>query len=99
MHKVLHVRGDIDKLYVSREVVTWVPCILRHSVKGRIEERVYVSIQQGLENYIKKSKEKQITAASNIAVKIQTPPKKNNKKTKKKATNWWNLQWENQDIS
>ena len=52
MHKAIHLRHDVDRLYVSR--------------KGRrklavIKDCVDASMQ-GLDDYIKKSKEIQITA-------------------------------------
>ena len=55
MHKALHSSGDIDRLYVSRK-------------EGRefasIEDCVVASTQR-LEDYIKKSKERFISAANN----------------------------------
>ena len=56
MHKALHPINDTDRLYVSR----------KEGGKGfaSIEDRMDVSIQR-LEDYIKKRKERQITAPRN----------------------------------
>ena len=57
MHKALHPRDDIDKLYVSR----------KEEERGfaSIENRVDASIR-GREDYMKKNKERIITATRNI---------------------------------
>ena len=52
MHKTLHTRGDIDKLYVSRK---------ERRGLAKIEDSVDTSIRL-LEDYIKKNKERLITA-------------------------------------
>ena len=56
MHKILHLRNDIERLYVSR----------KEGGRGLviIEDCVNASIQR-LEDYIKKSQERLSTAASN----------------------------------
>ena len=54
MHKALHLRDDVDRLYVSRkESGKWL---------SRIEDCVDAST---LEDYIKKSKKRLITTVSN----------------------------------
>ena len=73
MHEALHSR-DIDRLYVSRK-------------EGRriasIEDCVDAAIQ-GFADYIKKSKERLITAVSNNCDNIRT----NRKKTKTWKQKW-----------
>ena len=59
MHEALHLRDDKDRLYGPRKGE-------RRELAG-IEENVDTAIR-GLENFIKKSKERLITAASNWAV-------------------------------
>ena len=58
MHKILHSRDDIDRLYVSRKE------------KGREHINIEDYIQELVE-YTKKSKERLITAASNCKVNIR----------------------------
>ena len=62
MHKVLHPRDDIDRLYVSRKGERGLTCI---------EDSMNASIW-GFKDYFKKSKEKLITAASNSIDNIRT---------------------------
>ena len=56
MHKALHPRNDVDKLYVSRKEGGW--------GLGSIEDSVDASIQR-LEDYIEKHKRGMITAIRN----------------------------------
>ena len=84
MHKALHSKDNIDRLYVSRKV----------SGRGlaSIEDSVNAAIR-GLEDNIKKTKEKLFSAISNSADKGK---QNNNNKDRKmgrkttvfQATNW-----------
>ena len=75
MHKALKPKVDIDRLYISRKDEINVNVI--------IEDYVEASIQ-GVEDYIKKSKEKLIKAAKNSIGNVST----NRKTTKTKKHKW-----------
>ena len=71
MHKALHQSDDIDRLYVLRKGLT------------SIEDSIKASIWE-LEEYIKKSKERLITAANNSTDNIRT----NRTTTKTRKQKW-----------
>ena len=74
MHEALHLRDEINRLYVSRKE--------GGRIISSIENCIDVSIQ-GLENYIKKSNERLITAAHNGISNIR-PDRKMTKTRKQK---------------
>ena len=61
MHKALHPRDDVDRLYVSRKEGARGLA----SIEGSVEESIR------LEDYIVKSRERQITATSNNTENIR----------------------------
>ena len=63
MHKALHLRNDVDRLYVSR----------KEGERGiaSIEDSVDASMQR-LDDYIEKGREKLITAGRNNSDKTST---------------------------
>ena len=75
MHKELHSRDDIYRLYaLSKEIVVRLTSL----------EEIVDALILGLKDYIKKSKEIQITAVSNRIVNIRT----NKATTKTRKLKW-----------
>ena len=95
MHDALHPRDDINRLYVSR----------KEGRRGLASIRDCIDTSmQGLENNIKKSRERLITAASNSSSNI-TNRSTGNRGGKKsnwidifQVKNWWDWSWENLDM-
>ena len=74
LRKALHLRDNIDKLYESRKEIA--------RELASIEDSVDASIK-GFKYYVKKSKERLITAAGNSINNIQT-----NRTTKTRKQKW-----------
>ena len=94
MLKVLHLRDDIDRLYVSRKE------------RGFVSTETYMDTSvQGLKEYIEKCKERLITTASKSNIRKTTKTRKQKWEEKQlyeylfKVTNQWNCTQEELDMA
>ena len=85
MHNALHLKSYIDRLYIPRKE------------GGRrlqdVEETVKVT-NLGLENYVKESKERFLTAARSVDIDLIEPTRKTTVKAKKQKKEERTISWE-----
>ena len=85
MHNALHLKSYIDRLYIPR----------KEGGRGfqDVEETVEVTNLE-LENYVKESKERFLTAASSVDIDLTKPTRKTTFKAKEQKKEERTISWE-----